>query len=948
MPGFSMPRLGSATMMALAAALLVPALGGWQSLHTRDAILDDAEQNTRTLSHSLAQHAARTIEAVDLILSDVVERVQHPDDQDLQAYLVRRSKTLHQSSTIVVTNALGRSVSDSAALQPPIDIADSVFFAWHASHDTGDLVVGGLSASRLTNEPFLPLSKRITDKDGAFAGVAVAAVLPRFFQEFYRSLDVGPHGAVGLWDVGGHLLVRFPAAPETHKPGVNQPTIADFPKDRTAVLRMNSPIDGVERITVFEHVDAYPLVVTAAVSMNDVLAKWRRDVLNEGLVAGCASFALAGFAFGLERQRRIALRSAAARREADRKYRVLAETTSDVIMQISLDMRREYVSPACRLMVGHAPEDMVGRDPQGHMHPEDAPQVMAKLRAVVNGTAEGDTHRATYRVRHKDGHWVWVDAIANLLRDAHTGAPQTVISSLRDVTERERFARHLERAKATAENAARLQSEFVANMSHELRTPLTGILGIHDLLKRDPTLGPQQRRYLDMARDAGRSLLSIVNDVLDFSKIEAGQLAIEQVPFRLDGLVESCAELTGESAKEKGLRFDTLAEGADVRLVGDPARLRQVLLNLTANAIKFTESGAVTVHASYRSEAARMRIEVTDTGIGIAEDKLPFMFARFSQADASTTRRYGGTGLGLAICKRIIELMGGEIGVTSVVGRGSTFWVDVPLLMAPAEAEQAKPNAMESPLTGYRVLLAEDNLVNQELIAAILTQRGHVVTPVDNGAAAAAAARTLPRFDLILMDIQMPVMDGLTATGVIRGAEVTDGHTAIPIIGLTANAMLEDVERCLQAGMTAHVAKPIDWAKLFATIDRVAATETKQDTPAASGEEVPATVLHAAKLDDLVAVMGRDRVARLLGAFVQDLDARLLTLDGAGASGLRDQCHALVSTAGQFGFAELGRLCAEVEAAARSGGGLDRVSDLRAVAARAISAAWNYARAEAA
>ena len=238
--------------------------------------------------------------------------------------------------------------------------------------------------------------------------------------------------------------------------------------------------------------------------------------------------------------------------DSEARYRMLADTTSDVIMQLDLDMRRVYVSPACRILVGYGPEEMLGHVGRDHIHPEDIPEVYATLQAIISGSAEGDAGRATYRVRHKDGHWVWVDASASLLRDAE-GRPKTVITSLRDVTERQRFSRHLERAKAAAEKAGRQKSEFVANMSHELRTPLTGILGIHDLLQRDPTLGPQQRRYLEMARDAGRSLLSIVNDVLDFSKIEAGQLAIEKVPFRLTDVVEACAELADETAKKKVL-----------------------------------------------------------------------------------------------------------------------------------------------------------------------------------------------------------------------------------------------------------------------------------------------------------------------------------------------------------------------------------------------------------
>jgi signal transduction histidine kinase/CheY-like chemotaxis protein len=443
------------------------------------------------------------------------------------------------------------------------------------------------------------------------------------------------------------------------------------------------------------------------------------------------------------------------------------------------------------------------------------------MEGLAAGATRGDKVMTTKRKLHKRGHWVWLEAGLSLVRDAETGAPKSIICVLRDVTERQRAARHLEQAKLAAETATRIKADFVANMSHELRTPLAGIMGVHDLLRNDPTLGPQARGYLEMARDAGRSLLTIVNDVLDFSKIEAGQLSIENLPFHLAKTIEQSRDFARTEAAKKSLRIVADVEDACVTVVGDENRLRQILLNLLTNAVKFSEHGTIVISGVYSARSGRLRIEVSDNGVGIAEDKLSLLFERFRQADASTTRRYGGTGLGLSICKRLVELMGGEIGVVSQVARGSTFWFEVPLPQA-AEGGEVKLHQPEPDAASLRLLLAEDNIANQQIIKAMLESKGHSVIVVETGVAAVATAQT-EKFDIILMDVQMPQMDGISASRIIRNTEKKEGRRATPIVGLTANAMSEDVVHCREAGMDAHVAKPIEWVELFATLKRMIA-----------------------------------------------------------------------------------------------------------------------------
>ena len=632
-------------------------------------------------------------------------------------------------------------------------------------------------------------------------------------------------------------------------------------------------------------------------------------------------------------------RAEAAMREIDARYRILAETTSDVITQLGLDLKRQYVSPSCRRVFGYAPAEMVGIRPSSTVHPDDAPEVRRTGDQLAAGQIDGDRAVMTYRTLHKDGRWVWIEAAMNLVRDAD-GRPASIICSLRDVTERQRVARHLERAKAAAEQAAQAKADFVANMSHELRTPLTAILGVHDLLGRDAQLSETQRHLIGLASQAGRSLLGIVNDVLDYSKIEAGQLAIDPVPFSLRDLVEGCRDLTAKGLEDKPVEIVIAFADDPGWLVGDPARLRQILLNLLTNAAKFTARGRIDIAVDYRPETALLRIEISDTGIGIADDKLSALFERFSQADSSVTRRYGGSGLGLAICKRLLDLMAGRIGVSSREGAGSTFWFELPLRRAASAGSTEPLAALSGSGRTWSILLAEDNLLNQEIIGAVLREHRHVLTLVPDGAAAVSVLRDGAKFDVVLMDLQMPVMDGLTATVAIRREEAAGGRTPVPIIGLTANALAEDAERCLAAGMNAHVAKPIEWRELFGTIQRVLGTPDP-----APGATVP-DVLDTGTLEELAGLIGQVRLMEIMSRFVDDLARRIEVLDQASTGELAEHMHSLISQAGQLGFVQLSRLCSEADAEARRGTRPHRIDEIRSAAARAAAAARSYALAD--
>jgi PAS domain S-box-containing protein len=569
----------------------------------------------------------------------------------------------------------------------------------------------------------------------------------------------------------------------------------------------------------------------------------------------------------------------------EEEFRRLFDLALDMLCIGGFDGYFKLLNPAWERVLGYTLDELTSRPWLEFVHPEDRD---ATVREGQNLSGGGTVIRFDNRYRARDGSYRWLSWMATPYPEK-----QLIYAVARDITETKHAERELRAARLEAESATRAKSEFLANMSHEIRTPMNGIIGMTELVL-DSQLTHEQRDYLSTVKHSADSLLGLIDDILDFSKIEARKLRVERVPFQLRHLVSDALKVVSWSAVPNVLKISS-----DVRsdtpddLIGDPNRLRQIIINLVGNAIKFTSEGEVAVRVwpeSLGKQEVVVCFSISDTGIGIPLEKQKVIFEAFAQADTSTTRKYGGTGLGLAICSELVQLLGGRIFVESQPGVGSTFRFTLPLGIgghSPFETDAMVPkvpSVAEPQPPPIHVLLVEDNAVNQKLVRVLLGKAKCAVTLATNGQEALKELRNAS-FDLILMDVQMPVMGGLEATAIIRKEEERTGQH-IPIIAMTAHAMTGDRERMLAGGMDAYISKPIRADELYRAIESFA----------------PAVIDGTTLLEGV----GGDKqlLAEMVGVFETDapdlLDRIQKAIAAHDVKELREAAHALKGSVANF------------------------------------------------
>jgi len=806
----------------------------------------NAERTAANLTLSLENFLRVHFSVADRILLQAASKFQQEarneiDATEFASRLDDLQQVLPNTSGMRASNALGDVLY--GANRPkgkPISIAQRAFFA--ATKENAGLVFGLPLKSRISNAWVFPIARPLNKPDGSFAGTVYLNTDVRSITDIFNGIDIGKSGSVALFDTDRRIYLRLPMPANLQDEQVQRfeaPETKEIVAQgkREARYQTVSSVDGVKRMVGVRKIGDYPLYVLVALARDDYLADWWVDVRNQlvflvmlGVISTIFCIALGrswksrekALAMTLEKDAELE-KSLEALGHSEERFRTLTESLPQMSWVKDAQGRTQYLSQQWSDFTGQPLAELLHEEGWlACVHPGDRAHVEeAWAKALSNGTA----YRSQARIRRHDGVWRSFENNALPQRNAD-GTIEGWVGSNFDMTERVEVEEELNTAKAAADAANVAKSAFLANMSHEIRTPMNAIIGLTRLLRRKAET-PEQIDKLDKVTAAGQHLLNIINDILDLSKIEAGKLVLLEEEMNIRSLAGNVISMLSDTASSKGIQLRSEFDHLPSNLRGDPTRLLQSLLNLANNAVKFTAHGSVTLRTlkeTETSERIKVRFEVVDTGIGIAPDVVPLLFTPFQQGNESTSRHFGGTGLGLAVTRRLAEMMGGEAGVESTLGVGSRFWFTAWLQKSEPSQASGQREAINdagaligAEFAGRRLLLVEDDPINQEVAVENLASVGLEADIANDGVEAVEKMRqaTPGSYALILMDMQMPRLDGLDATRAIR---LLPGTETLPIIAMTANAFSEDKERCLLAGMDDFVGKPVDPDALFATL----------------------------------------------------------------------------------------------------------------------------------
>ena len=799
----------------------------------------EAEERLRNSSKALAysvEHAltgrVRNIDYVLQVSADELSRqigTGRPDALAINSFLTLQQQRFPDIDILRATNDSGETLYGKGVVPSQrASLAQRDYYRRLRDDPNLGMVISEPIIGKISQKWIWLMARRINNADSTFGGLVYASLFIDDIVAMFQQLSLPSGSVISLRDADLKLIARakyggLASSVEIGDARVSdglRAALAENPKEGT-FLGTNTP-DGVSRIYAYQTSPEYGFKLLIGVPVASINEQLQKEFAVIGLFILLFITGAIYFLRMLERSWALQASHLQEVRAGQQRVISIIELNPLAMAVVGIDGTVEYLNPAAVALLGYDQNDLPDIEtwwlkayPDAEYRAEAQRHWNEQVqRALTTGCP---IERQEYQVTCKNGS-VRTAAIVGVM------LPDGILVLFDDVTARKRAARELQEAKDAADTANAAKSAFLANMSHEIRTPLNAIIGMSHLIRHDG-LTERQSKQLSKLEAAGDHLLETINAVLDLSKIEVGKFTLEVGPISIGNVVSNIESIVGERARNNGLKFNTQVPRFNFGLRGDSTRLQQALLNYVGNAIKFTETGSVTVSVECLEETdhdALVRFSVTDTGIGITAEALDRLFLCFEQADNSTTRKYGGTGLGLAITRQLARLMGGDAGAESNLGTGSTFWFTANL---PKESQQAvvevvlsepAENVLRRDYAGTRILLVEDEPINQEVTTFMLEHVGLTVDVAEDGIEAVERAQR-GKYQLILMDMQMPRLDGLDATRRIR---VIPGYANLPIIAMTANAFAEDRERCMEAGMSDFITKPLPAPELYKALLR--------------------------------------------------------------------------------------------------------------------------------